>query len=78
MKIFYFKSSVNDTYGAMDLGGASTQISFEVSESYKNSPDVYPITLFGNKFFVFSQSYLCHGVVKALLRYRALLRNVSL
>lgn len=57
----------------MDLGGASTQISFEVPDNMKNAANVYPITLFGNKYYVFSQSFLCHGVVQALRRYRALL-----
>lgn len=69
---------MNNTFGAMDLGGASTQISFEVRESLKNSPSVYPITLFGNKYYVFSQSYICHGVVQAFLRYRALLLIVHI
>ncbi|CAL8114934.1 unnamed protein product [Orchesella dallaii] len=67
------KGSVDDTSGAMDLGGASTQISFEVSDSFKDSENVYPITLFGNRFYIFSQSFICHGVVQSLMRYRAAL-----
>ncbi|ODM98409.1 Ectonucleoside triphosphate diphosphohydrolase 8 [Orchesella cincta] len=68
------KGSVDDTSGAMDLGGASTQISFEVSQdSVKDFGNVYPITLFGNRYYIFSQSFICHGVVQSLMRYRAAL-----
>ncbi|XP_035708370.1 ectonucleoside triphosphate diphosphohydrolase 1 isoform X2 [Folsomia candida] len=64
---------LNSSWGALDLGGASTQITFEVSESMHSHPLVTKLKLFGHQFHVFSQSFQCYGVVQAGLRYKALL-----
>ncbi|KAM9716943.1 ectonucleoside triphosphate diphosphohydrolase 1 isoform 1-T1 [Menidia menidia] len=57
-----------ETTGALDLGGASTQISF-VSDSYnglespKNSVN---FRLYGNDYHVYTHSFLCYGKDQAL------------
>lgn len=52
-----------ETTGALDLGGASTQISFvsdnyDGSESPKNS---VTFRLYGNDYNLYTHSFLCYG-----------------
>lgn len=49
-----------DMVGALDLGGASTQITF-IPESKAYAPYSSPRYLFGQKYYVYSYSYLCYG-----------------
>jgi adenosinetriphosphatase len=58
------------------MGGASTQITFEVSKDHALDQFVTNLHLFGHEFKVFSKSFLCYGVVQALIRYRAILLEV--
>lgn len=53
-----------DTLGALDLGGASTQVAFE-----GNSPNATHLKLYGRQYSVVSRSYLCFGVNEALRRF---------
>ncbi|XP_041830206.1 ectonucleoside triphosphate diphosphohydrolase 1 isoform X2 [Melanotaenia boesemani] len=58
-----------ETMGALDLGGASTQISF-VSDNYDGSES--PINsvnfrLYGNDYNLYTHSFLCYGKDQALL-----------
>ena len=64
------------TYGALDLGGASTQITFipkdSVRADYAQSVDMY-----GTEYTVYSHSYLCYGLNEAYRNLTALLVLVS-
>ncbi len=61
--------------GALDLGGASTQIAFETNETvpsqfFKNE------SLFGVNYNLYARSYLCYGENQAYSRFLAHLINV--
>ncbi|CAF4924547.1 unnamed protein product [Rotaria sp. Silwood1] len=72
----------SDMVGVLDLGGASTQVTF----TYKNDnnteqvPDEFTtnITLFDTVYSPYAHSYLCWGKNEALRRYRARLLNAAL
>lgn len=59
-----------DTLGAMDLGGASTQIAFALDDNVSSS-DVSSLQLYGQRYNVFSVTYLCYGVNEMERRYLA-------
>jgi hypothetical protein len=44
----------------MDLGGASTQLAFQVGEELKGE-DFLPVRLYGYDYNVYAHSYLCYG-----------------
>ncbi|XP_023217279.1 ectonucleoside triphosphate diphosphohydrolase 2-like isoform X1 [Centruroides sculpturatus] len=68
------KQKENSTVGTLDLGGASTQIAYEVKDRKEIENDtVTTLTLYGNKHDIFSESYLCFGVNEAIRRYHAAL-----
>ena len=59
--------------GSLDLGGASSQIAFQVfddSSGYKSSE-----MLFNQKYNLFARSYLCYGINEAHRRFLASLVN---
>lgn len=62
------------TVGALDMGGASTQVSFESRDSDEDSEE--DILLYGNTYDVYSHSYLCYGFDEANRKYKALLVQV--
>lgn len=62
---------VHPTIGSMDMGGASTQISFEVDEKYQNNSEVQTLRLYGENYHVYSVSYLCYGAAEIYRRYLA-------
>lgn len=49
------------TIGALDLGGASTQITFETSEKVENPENAMALKLFGRTYNLYTQSFLCYG-----------------
>lgn len=61
-------------YGVLQMGGASTQITFKPAKTtarqvrYKVSAD-----LFGEEIDLYSQSFLCHGLKEADRAYHAML-----
>ncbi|KAL7647580.1 UNVERIFIED_CONTAM: hypothetical protein RMT77_001180 [Armadillidium vulgare] len=57
---------------ALDLGGASVQVTTELSKGSKHWPSVN-ITIFNNTYRVFSKSFLCYGIEEAKHRYQYLL-----
>ncbi|KAM8825979.1 ectonucleoside triphosphate diphosphohydrolase 3 isoform 1-T3 [Synchiropus picturatus] len=66
-----------DTVGSMDLGGASTQIAFAVSDDLKGA-DYLAIRLYGYDYNVYTHSYLCYGKNEAEKRVLDLIiRNSS-
>uniref|UniRef100_A0A3Q1CHT2 Ectonucleoside triphosphate diphosphohydrolase 2a, tandem duplicate 2 n=1 Tax=Amphiprion ocellaris TaxID=80972 RepID=A0A3Q1CHT2_AMPOC len=50
-----------ETIGALDLGGASTQITFETSEKVENESNVMELKLYGQIYRLYTQSFLCYG-----------------
>lgn len=50
-----------DTIGALDLGGASTQITFETSATLENSDNSMKLKLYGKSYKIYTQSFLCYG-----------------
>lgn len=59
-----------DTAGALDLGGASTQIAFSVGSDV-SAEDITELQLYGRKYRVFAVSYLCYGVNEIMRRFLA-------
>ncbi|CAN7990819.1 unnamed protein product [Ixodes hexagonus] len=59
-----------DTFGALDLGGASTQIAFSVGSDV-SAEDITELQLYGRKYRVFAVSYLCYGVNEIMRRFLA-------
>jgi len=51
------------TIGALDLGGASTQIAFESNQGTTN------VELFGDKYSLYAVSYLCYGANMFYVKY---------
>ena len=72
------QGSEDDTVGALDLGGASTQMTFYpgsgVSIPLDYSKDV---VLYGMNYTVYTYSYLCYGINEIERKYKALLVKVN-
>ncbi|KAL7466936.1 hypothetical protein ACHAXS_007207 [Conticribra weissflogii] len=56
-----------DTFGALDLGGASTQITFQSSESILSNQ--FPLRIGHLEYSLYTHSYLYFGVDQARIRY---------
>ena len=56
------------TTAALDLGGASTQISFVPAEEQPPPEDAVRLDLYGNVVELYAHSYLCYGMNQARLR----------
>ncbi|GIY70187.1 ectonucleoside triphosphate diphosphohydrolase 3 [Caerostris extrusa] len=61
------------TYGALDMGGASMQISYALPGEKHGESETKGLTLYGQVHNVFSHSNLCFGRDEAERRYRYLL-----
>ncbi|KAM3911727.1 ectonucleoside triphosphate diphosphohydrolase 2 [Leptodactylus fuscus] len=59
------------TLGAMDLGGASTQITFETSDKIDNPENKVDLRLYGQSYRVYTHSFLCYGRDQVLLRVQS-------
>ncbi|MBN3292968.1 ENTP8 diphosphohydrolase, partial [Polypterus senegalus] len=59
------------TLGAMDLGGASTQLTFTPAVAIKDKNYESNFTLYGNKYNVYTHSYLCYGKEQAMKKVQA-------
>ncbi|XP_064892259.1 ectonucleoside triphosphate diphosphohydrolase 8 isoform X2 [Columba livia] len=55
-------------FGALDLGGASTQISFVPKSSVINWNEASKLTLYEYDYNIYTQSYLCYGQNEMLKR----------
>lgn len=67
---------VPQTVGALDLGGASTQIAFAARNlSAVPVNDTYSVHLFGMEFTIYSHSYLHYGLTAASTRFGTLLAS---
>ncbi|XP_053328487.1 ectonucleoside triphosphate diphosphohydrolase 2 [Spea bombifrons] len=56
------------TLGAMDLGGASTQITFETSDKIESPENERNLRLYGQSYRVYTHSFLCYGRDQVLKR----------
>lgn len=65
------------TVGALDLGGASTQITFVTRKKVEDSRDHMMLRLYGQEYSLYTHSYLCYGAVEVLRRLLAHLIKVS-
>ncbi|XP_074842221.1 ectonucleoside triphosphate diphosphohydrolase 3 isoform X1 [Carettochelys insculpta] len=66
-----------ETTGALDLGGASTQISFVPEENSQNSNSMLQVQLYGYKYRVYTRSFTCYGKDEAEKRLLASLAQNS-
>lgn len=58
-----------ETYGALDLGGASTQITFvPQNETIESPQNALYFRLYGKDYSVYTHSFLCYGKDQALLQ----------
>ncbi|NWY60172.1 ENTP8 diphosphohydrolase, partial [Chionis minor] len=55
-------------FGALDLGGASTQISFMPESSVSNWNEASKFMLYGYNYNIYTHSYLCYGQNEMLKR----------
>ncbi|KAG8195454.1 hypothetical protein JTE90_002626 [Oedothorax gibbosus] len=62
-----------NTFGALDLGGASTQYAFEVNNSTANFLNIEDITLYGQQYNIAAESFLCFGYFEALNRMESIM-----
>uniref|UniRef100_A0A3B3UL36 Ectonucleoside triphosphate diphosphohydrolase 3 n=1 Tax=Poecilia latipinna TaxID=48699 RepID=A0A3B3UL36_9TELE len=56
----YIRPNGAETVGSMDLGGASTQIAFQVQERGEGA-DYKSVKLYGYPYTVYTHSFLCYG-----------------
>ncbi|XP_076005582.1 ectonucleoside triphosphate diphosphohydrolase 2-like [Genypterus blacodes] len=69
-----------ESVGAMDLGGASTQITFETSEHVEDKGNNMQLNLYGRVYNLYTQSFLCYGmgqVLKKLLAHLIMTQGVG-
>ncbi|XP_032395462.1 ectonucleoside triphosphate diphosphohydrolase 2 [Etheostoma spectabile] len=59
------------TVGALDLGGASTQITFATQEEVEDEHDMIKLHLYGQKYSLYTHSFLCYGQDQVLKRLLA-------
>ncbi|XP_036192389.1 ectonucleoside triphosphate diphosphohydrolase 1 isoform X1 [Myotis myotis] len=63
------ESNSQETYGALDLGGASTQITFVPgNQTIESSENALYFRLYGKDYNVYTHSFLCYGKDQALLK----------
>ncbi|XP_012503917.1 PREDICTED: ectonucleoside triphosphate diphosphohydrolase 3 isoform X1 [Propithecus coquereli] len=67
-----------ETTGALDLGGASTQISFVAEEKVDlNTSDITQVSLYGYTYTLYTHSFQCYGRNEAEKRFLAMLLQNS-
>ncbi|XP_035523365.1 ectonucleoside triphosphate diphosphohydrolase 2 [Morone saxatilis] len=59
------------TVGALDFGGASTQITFATQEEVEDEHDMMKLHLYGHRYSLYTHSYLCYGQDQVLKRLLA-------
>lgn len=66
-----------ETTGALDLGGASTQISFAAGEKVGlNTSNIMKVSLYGYVYTLYTHSFQCYGRNEAEKRFLAILHQV--
>ena len=67
----------NGTIGALDMGGASTQITFYTPDLKQEAVNyTEDVQLYGANYSVYTNSYLCYGINEAIRKYMAYIVNV--
>ncbi|NP_001004643.1 ectonucleoside triphosphate diphosphohydrolase 2a.1 [Danio rerio] len=66
-----------DTVGALDFGGASTQITFVTKQTVENKDDLMKLRLYGRDYQIYTHSFLCYGRDQVLLRLLAHLITIQ-
>ncbi|XP_034458500.1 ectonucleoside triphosphate diphosphohydrolase 2 [Hippoglossus hippoglossus] len=59
------------TVGALDFGGASTQITFATQEDVEDKNDTMKMRLYGHEYSLYTHSFLCYGRDQVLKRLQA-------
>ncbi|KAK9974963.1 hypothetical protein ABG768_023027 [Culter alburnus] len=59
------------TVGALDFGGASTQITFVTKQTVENKNNLMKLRLYRQDYLIYTQSFLCYGRDQVLLRLLA-------
>ncbi|XP_037609743.1 ectonucleoside triphosphate diphosphohydrolase 2 isoform X1 [Sebastes umbrosus] len=59
------------TVGALDFGGASTQITFATQEEVEDEHDMIKLRLYGQEYSLYTHSFLCYGQDQFLKRLLA-------
>lgn len=67
---------VENVVGALDLGGASTQITFLPGTTTDDKNTSALLRLYGTNYSVYTHSYLCYGQKEVLKRLLASLHQV--
>lgn len=66
-----------ETTGALDLGGASTQISFAVGKTLElNATGIMQVSLYGYTYKLYTHSFQCYGRNEAEKQLQAILLKV--
>lgn len=74
-------SSERPTVGALDFGGASTQITFVTQEQVEDEKDMMKLRLYGQEYSLYTHSFLCYGqdqVLKRLLAHIVMVLDLTL
>ncbi|NXK48077.1 ENTP8 diphosphohydrolase, partial [Chauna torquata] len=66
-----------EVLGALDLGGASTQITFQPGVTIEDKNTSVLFRLYGTNYSLYTHSYLCYGQTQALKMLMAALHQVS-
>ncbi|XP_021269615.1 ectonucleoside triphosphate diphosphohydrolase 8 isoform X3 [Numida meleagris] len=66
-----------EVLGALDLGGASTQITFQPGVTIEDKNTSVLFRLYGTNYSLYTHSYLCYGQMQALKRLMAALHQDS-
>lgn len=74
---FWIQPKARKIFGALDLGGASTQISFIPNVAVKDLTTIVNNKLYGFKYELYTHSYLCYGMDQALKKLQAHLHKVG-
>ncbi|KFP77993.1 Ectonucleoside triphosphate diphosphohydrolase 8, partial [Acanthisitta chloris] len=64
----WLRPEAANIFGALDLGGASTQISFMPEGSVMRQNEASKFTLYGYNYNIYTHSYLCYGQNEMLKR----------
>uniref|UniRef100_A0A803VZ38 Ectonucleoside triphosphate diphosphohydrolase 8 n=1 Tax=Ficedula albicollis TaxID=59894 RepID=A0A803VZ38_FICAL len=64
----WLRPEAANIFGALDLGGASTQITFMPEGSMLSQNEASEFTLYGYRYNIYTHSYLCYGQNEMLKR----------
>lgn len=69
--IGHWMTSGRATVGALDFGGASTQITFVTHDGLQDPKDSMKLRLYGQNYTLYTHSFLCYGRDQMLLKLLA-------